>query len=583
MLGVCVCVCGQMQHLFYHNHNDPDDSFTGTLNVKDIHRAITLHPVKRPAFNYRLHNFFRTRKSADLAHRLLLLGRDVRTMSELMKVGGQTGTLGRGQGQKSTGASSNDSTSLLPSVVKYVPAKVADVLPWEFLSSKAAFSHATTNPTRAVESGVRHAVDEVILQVMNTINKNARRRGRSIDFKEVLYGYRRVDPLHGADYILDLLLVYRKHKGRRMTIPVRRHAYIQQPFTALEFRELDPTLVGRQVTSATIGVGGSGTGVSSPASLLGYFQEKLASSLAMLNSAAAVSDGGQQSNGAVTAGATVSRLHFLVPLAGRHERLVDFMKNFESVCLIPEKVVSLYVLLFDSDDAQKSIALLNKYQQAYPQHVVRIEQIAGPFSRGGGLAQGCSLLDASALVVFMDIDIHMTREAIYRLRMNAIQSKQVYYPIVFSGYDSQVYCSSQAAESSCNSTRQAPFNDHTGYWRQSGYGIVSMYNSDFAAIGGFDANIQGWGKEDVELFERLLAAANVTLFRAVDPGLTHVFHAVNCDANLESVQYKMCLGTKAASYASLATLSRIVYAESWYKATDVASKVVRPPKLRGKA
>ena len=71
------------------------------------------------------------------------------------------------------------------------------------------------------------------------INENARQRGRTIDFKDILYGYSRVNPLHGADYVLDLLLVYRKHKGRKMTVPVRRHAYLQQTFSDLQFRSVE--------------------------------------------------------------------------------------------------------------------------------------------------------------------------------------------------------------------------------------------------------------------------------------------------------------------------------------------------------
>ena len=77
-----------------------------------------------------------------------------------------------------------------------------------------------------------------LFQVMTMINENARQRGRTIDFKDILYGYSRLNPLHGADYVLDLLLVYRKHKGRKMTVPVRRHAYLQQTFSDIQFRLL---------------------------------------------------------------------------------------------------------------------------------------------------------------------------------------------------------------------------------------------------------------------------------------------------------------------------------------------------------
>lgn len=59
----------------------------------------------------------------------------------------------------------------------------------------------------------------------------SKQRGRVIDFKEILYAYNRLDPLHGVDWVLDLLMVYKKYRGHKMTVPVRRHAYIQQSFT----------------------------------------------------------------------------------------------------------------------------------------------------------------------------------------------------------------------------------------------------------------------------------------------------------------------------------------------------------------
>jgi len=50
-------------------------------------------------------------------------------------------------------------------------------------------------------------------QVMESINTLSKERGRIIDFKELLYGYYRLDPRHGIDYILDMLLVYKKVGG----------------------------------------------------------------------------------------------------------------------------------------------------------------------------------------------------------------------------------------------------------------------------------------------------------------------------------------------------------------------------------
>jgi len=71
---------------------------------------------------------------------------------------------------------------------------------------------------------------------MDLINKFSKQRGRVIDFKEIFYGYHRVNPLFGVDYMLDMLLMYKKYRGKKMTVPVRRHAYLQQQFTGKDRR-----------------------------------------------------------------------------------------------------------------------------------------------------------------------------------------------------------------------------------------------------------------------------------------------------------------------------------------------------------
>lgn len=73
---------------------------------------------------------------------------------------------------------------------------------------------------------------------MQSINNLSRERGRVIEFRELLYGYTRTNALHGQDLVLDLLLVYKKYRGKKMTVPVRRHLYIQRSFTDLQIREI---------------------------------------------------------------------------------------------------------------------------------------------------------------------------------------------------------------------------------------------------------------------------------------------------------------------------------------------------------
>lgn len=55
----------------------------------------------------------------------------------------------------------------------------------------------------------------------------SKERGRVIDFKEILYYYQRHHPTYASEYIMDLLLVYKKYRGKKSTLTVRRHAYLQ--------------------------------------------------------------------------------------------------------------------------------------------------------------------------------------------------------------------------------------------------------------------------------------------------------------------------------------------------------------------
>lgn len=47
-----------MQTILYHNSSGRD-AFTGNLKQKEVHRAITLHPVKQHTHMYRIHNYMK--------------------------------------------------------------------------------------------------------------------------------------------------------------------------------------------------------------------------------------------------------------------------------------------------------------------------------------------------------------------------------------------------------------------------------------------------------------------------------------------------------------------------------------------
>ena len=354
---------------------------------------------------------------------------------------------------------------------------------------------------------------------MTAISANARQRGRVIDYKDILYAYRRINPLHGADYMLDLLLVYRKFKGRRkMTVPVRRHAYLQQAFLEPEFHIIGP--------SETVGP-------------LGRSLNNVEYSLSE----------------------TTAMVHLILPLAGRYETFCQFMDNFEWINADRRSVgasatpdsysagdMALVIVLFTDEGSAGDVDLITKRVTAsllrYPHLSVSVIRMSGEFSRGAGLQKAAELLPRHSLLFFIDVDIQFTRDVLRRVRLTTALGRSAYYPIVFSLYDPSMATGSNFAAGS-------------GCWRNFGYGLVAVYNADFTDAGGFDLDVRGWGREDIDLVERLLAR-NISVFRTVDPGLVHTFHAKHCDPGLDAAQYQMCLGSKASSFASLETLSNLI-------------------------
>ena len=526
-----------MQQIFYQNHLDPQGSFQHSLKIKQVHKAMTLHPVKNHTHQFKLHSYFHSKKSYNERHKILLLQREIASMNELLNEEEEHLT----------------QYGLAPSLMKFNPTERKDVISWEFIS-KYLYSATHGNPKRGLEPNIKTALNDIMMQVMQIINRNARQRGRTIDFKEILYGYRRINPKYGADYILDLLLVYRKHKGRRLTVPVRRHAYIQQSYLEPEVQEITHSdhHIAESVTHPR------STMLPTQKGFLAMVQNGINQFSHFYRSDTENKNIAQKIGVEAHLEVEQKVIHFILPLSGRFEVLQRFMSNFEEVCLKHESEVVLIIVLFKSETDDRTLETINyigEFKTKYPMHTLRVLHAEGQFSRGKALAQGASLFNNDTLLFFIDVDILFNRDSLQRVQYNCIQGKQVYYPIVFSQFDPETYCDNN---SSCPA-KSSPFffTQDNGYWRQFGFGIVSMYKSDYRSVGGLDTRIQGWGKEDVDLFEKFLNSS-VKLFRSVDPGMVHVFHAIHCDPNLESAQYQMCLGTKASSYGSSGSLSKIV-------------------------
>lgn len=246
------------------------------------------------------------------------------------------------------------------------------------------------------------------------------------------------------------------------------------------------------------------------------------------------------------------KVNILVPLTGRYDIFVRFMDNFEKTCLIPNQNVKLAIILVDNDsnqDREKHLDLIKEYHKKYPKADLSVIPMTGDFSRGLALELGSSQLDNDTLLFFCDVDLVFNVDALQRCRENAIKEQQAYFPVVFSQYDPKIVYGGNTPDDS-----NFVFTKKSGFWRDYGYGITCIFKSDLQKAGGFDTSIQGWGLEDVDLFAKVINSG-LKVFRSQEPGIVHIYHPVQCDTSLEPKQYKMCLGSKASTYASAMQLA----------------------------
>ncbi|XP_052870514.1 chondroitin sulfate synthase 1-like, partial [Anopheles cruzii] len=625
----------EMQSILHHNSSG-NRAFSGSLKNKEVHSAITLHPVKQPAFMYRLHAYMLGLRAQELRQESLLLHRDIAKMTSLLQIPRQINkNLAPGVPIFPRDESSADYLGdhnvlgVAPDLNRHRPRTLDELLEWDFIA-KSLYSANHPNPKRRIESSTKEGLSDVIREIMEHINNFSRQRGRMIEFRELLYGYTRVNSLYGQDLILDLLLVYKKYRGKKMTVPVRRHLYIQRSFTEIQVREVITSGSPHQEPSSSGGPVTQNHAVPLHTITLDRISHRMKSLLSGGLGRLTAMAGNTADTGR---GCDHSRIVFVLPLSGRTETFGRFLRNYEEVALRPtggwnpctDLLVALYV---DAPESPALLTLLTGLQSRHPAARINFVPLSGNFSRGLALDRATKSLHCADddILFFIDVDMVFSAQSLVRIRQNVIRGRQIYLPIVFSEYapalESGAPGGGPTTESGDlrppavrNFSAPYPITDETGYFRQFGYGLVGIYKADLERpdLKGLSTTIQGWGLEDIVFLENVIAlnqrgnlrlraiadgrwnplsssgttpaqlrpavaaeatspaaaalptpptpptppapptpppAEELSVFRAPDPSLVHVFHPIHCDTDLEEAQYKMCLGTKANTLGS---------------------------------
>jgi len=254
-------------------------------------------------------------------------------------------------------------------------------------------------------------------------------------------------------------------------------------------------------------------------------------------------------------------VHILMALSQRVNIFQKFLRRFKQL-LTEDNNIDLTVVYFGHIGLEKVQSLVRKFNTEEKSERVHLLTTTDKFSRGRGLQIGADSLQNNSLLFMSDVDIVFTTSFLERCRLHTSLGHSVYYPIVFSLYNPAIIAQLQYTTRSPE--KKPIITRDTGFWRDFGYGMTCQYRADFISVQGFgdevtsNQSLAGWGLEDVHLYRKHLHSGKVTVIRATDPGIFHIWHKKTCPRSLSEDQYKGCLRSQALSEASQAQLGMLL-------------------------
>lgn len=244
-------------------------------------------------------------------------------------------------------------------------------------------------------------------------------------------------------------------------------------------------------------------------------------------------------------------INMIVPLTRVNQRFKEFMSMYEELALTTSEKVKLILSVYGQEDVKFVTNIVGKYRSKYPLAQISIMEGSGEFSRGRALHNAISHLASGELIFVCDVDMQVMFPFLNRCRRNTIQGKRVYYPEFFKLYNMDYVYWNQPHP------RHVTVKRSHGHWAYYSFGMLCIYKSDYSNVGGMDTNIEGWGDEDVQFFNKVIRS-RLEVLRAPDKGLSHRWHDKTCPKSLSPVQYKHCLSSQQENFADRKELAHYI-------------------------
>ena len=241
---------------------------------------------------------------------------------------------------------------------------------------------------------------------------------------------------------------------------------------------------------------------------------------------------------------TSSPLNLIVVSSNKDSALKQFVENFQREVLTHssrQQHITLTILYFpwNNQTNEEILHWIKQFTVRYPSSIRLsiIEQKNLTYNRGLGRHLASKFFSPNEVLFFLDVDLRFTGQALIntrRLMLHLLSTSNctVYFPIVFSSF-SHLFTSNVSA--------MQKIETHNGLFSIYGFGNVAVRKSDLDRIGGWETTNHDWGNEDVNLFQQFQShSGQCKIFRAVEPGLRHVYHKKMCNGITNIARRKTC-------------------------------------------
>ncbi|XP_020610208.1 chondroitin sulfate synthase 1-like [Orbicella faveolata] len=364
----------QMRKLFLHDYDASGKLFLGGLNTKTINDAITLHPIKDPAYMYRMHVHFNNERIQDLQQQGVKLQHVLRNMDRLLQANKLSLHEKRGL---------QDERDLHHQLATNSSEK------WEMFTSTSFYPEVSLKaPYTKIRGELKIEVNNILEKAKEFVKEEFWKNPHlgTLKYQQINYGYRRFHPLYGIQHVVQVTVSStKKHRSKTIGqmettqhISLKRSFYTQQPFANLR-----------------------------------YTTEPLARMPPYVHFIVPLE----------------GRLETFRRFMKNFELVC--LKVLQRV-----KLVVAYSSSVSSPHEHKVI--MKEYQEKYPEAELIWLDVAGTFSRGIALSVAATKFDQTALLFLCDVDLIFNLEFIDRCRLNTALGKRVYFPIMFSQFDPEL-------------------------------------------------------------------------------------------------------------------------------------------------